>query len=288
VALVIDLAPRSLALTRPLAGRWPWPDDLPGRQDPAGPGASAAEDLRRALLRRGANPRYTPPRPPMQEIEKILSRKRATAEQEPLPGAGARALFVRGAHGEEIMVRGRGWSACPSTRSPRKSFDLLAEEGHTACRSTTATSTTSKGAAREGRDSADGASGADVLQTSCGRRCSFPGPSRWASSCRDCSRSGRCWRGGGRVRRVLRDRHARGHPRRDRGEIHDEHDKEGPAPQFGPDGTALVRAEVRVDDLNESLGPSCRTRAISRPWEACSIPAAGAIPQTGDRFYIGA
>ena len=38
------------------------------------------------------------------------------------------------------------------------------------------------------------------------------------------------------------------------GEIRDEHDKEGPAPQFGPDGTALVRAETRVEDLNHSLG----------------------------------
>src|SRR2546428_13354230 len=38
------------------------------------------------------------------------------------------------------------------------------------------------------------------------------------------------------------------------GEIHDEHDKEGPQPQFGPDGSALVRAEMRVEELNRALG----------------------------------
>src|SRR5947208_2246587 len=74
VALVIDLAPRSLASARPLG----WAIAL------AGPTYAVCLLLRPAvrlmlrifdalLLRRGATARYTPPHPPLEEIEKILS-----------------------------------------------------------------------------------------------------------------------------------------------------------------------------------------------------------------------
>jgi len=74
VALVIDLAPRSLASARPLS----WSLAL------AAPAWSVCRLLRlpvrlllklfdALLLRRGATARYTPPPPPLQEIEKILS-----------------------------------------------------------------------------------------------------------------------------------------------------------------------------------------------------------------------
>src|SRR5438094_5042492 len=74
VALVIDLAPRSLASARPLS----WSLAL------AAPAWSVCRLLRlpvrlllklfdALLLRRGATARYTPPPPPLPEIEKILS-----------------------------------------------------------------------------------------------------------------------------------------------------------------------------------------------------------------------
>ena len=93
--------------------------------------------------------------------------------------------------------------------------------------------------------------------------------------------------GGGRVRRVLRDRDAGGHPRGDRRRDPRRARQEGPAPQFGADGTALVRAEIRVDDLNHALGANSPSRTISRRLGGLLNSTAGAIPQTGDRFYIG-
>ncbi len=71
------------------------------------------------------------------------------------------------------------------------------------------------------------------------------------------------------------------------GEIRDEHDREGPGPQFGPDGTALVRAEIRLEDLNESLGTELPNQGDFETLSGLLNSAAGAIPQTGDRFYIG-
>jgi CBS domain containing-hemolysin-like protein len=71
------------------------------------------------------------------------------------------------------------------------------------------------------------------------------------------------------------------------GEIRDEHDTEGPTPQFGPDGTALVRAEIRLGDLNEALGAQLPDGGDFETLGGMLNAAAGAIPQMGDRFYIG-
>jgi len=71
------------------------------------------------------------------------------------------------------------------------------------------------------------------------------------------------------------------------GEIRDEHDKEGPAPQFGPDGTALVRAETRVEEVNHALGAKLPSDGGFETLGGLLNSTAGAIPQAGDRFYIG-
>ena len=71
------------------------------------------------------------------------------------------------------------------------------------------------------------------------------------------------------------------------GEIRDEHDKEGPAPQFGPDGTALVRAETRVEEVNHALGAKLPSEGDFETLGGLLNSTAGAIPQAGDRFYIG-
>jgi CBS domain containing-hemolysin-like protein len=71
------------------------------------------------------------------------------------------------------------------------------------------------------------------------------------------------------------------------GEIRDEHDKEGPAPAFGPDGTALVRAETRLTDLNEALNARLPDQGDYETLSGLLNSTAGAIPQAGDRFYIG-
>ena len=71
------------------------------------------------------------------------------------------------------------------------------------------------------------------------------------------------------------------------GEIRDEHDQEGPAPQFGPDGTALVRAETRVEEVNHALGAKLPSEGDFETLGGLLNSTAGAIPQAGDRFYIG-
>jgi CBS domain containing-hemolysin-like protein len=70
------------------------------------------------------------------------------------------------------------------------------------------------------------------------------------------------------------------------GDIRDEHDAE-PRPQFGPDGTALVRAEMRLSELNEALGAQLPDGGDFETLGGLLNSAAGAIPQTGDHFFIG-
>src|SRR6266403_2517779 len=217
VALVIDLAPRSLALARPMG----WALALAGPtylvcMPLRGPVRLLLRIFDALLLRRGATARYTPPRLPLQEIEKMLS--------EEARGGGTGAPSPELVHGlfsfaertaKEIMVPRTRVVGVPLEARPQEVIDLLAEEGHT-------------------RMPVYDGDLDDIV-----------------------------------------------------GEIHDEHDKEGPAPQFGPDGTALVRAEVRVDDLNESLGAKLPNQGDFETLGGLLNSAAGAIPQTGDRFYIG-
>src|SRR4051812_8360109 len=74
VALALDLAPRSLAAARPLR----WALRLSGLayficSVLGGPVRLMLKVFYSLLLRQGATARYTPPPPPLQEIEKILT-----------------------------------------------------------------------------------------------------------------------------------------------------------------------------------------------------------------------
>src|SRR2546425_13080390 len=71
------------------------------------------------------------------------------------------------------------------------------------------------------------------------------------------------------------------------GEIRDEPDKEGPAPQFGPDGTALVRAETRVEEVNHALGAKLPSDGGFATLGGLVNSTAGAIPQAGDPLHNG-
>ncbi|MGZ6125766.1 MAG: CNNM domain-containing protein, partial [Myxococcales bacterium] len=133
VALVIDLAPRSLASARPLS----WSLAL------AGPAYLVCVLLRvpvrlllklfdALLLRRGATARYTPPPPPLEQIEKILS--------DEARGGGSGAPSPELVHGlfqfaertaKEIMVPRTRVVGVPLDAKPEEVIDLLAEEGHT-------------------------------------------------------------------------------------------------------------------------------------------------------------
>ncbi len=291
VALVIDLAPRSLALTRPLG----WALALAGPTYLVctmlrGPVRLLLRIFDALLLRRGATARYTPPHPPLQEIEKILS--------EEARGGGAGAPSPELVHGlfsfaertaKEIMVPRTRVVGVPLDAKPQEVIDLLAEEGHTRMPVYDGDLDHIKGVLHA-KDVIPLMAHPELIVLQDIVRPALFVP--WTKPVGELLREMQHKRSllamvvdeyGGfsgivTLEDILEEIV---------GEIHDEHDKEGPAPQFGPDGTALVRAEVRVDDLNESLGAKLPDQGDFETLGGLLNSAAGAIPQTGDRFYIG-
>jgi CBS domain containing-hemolysin-like protein len=71
------------------------------------------------------------------------------------------------------------------------------------------------------------------------------------------------------------------------GEIRDEHDTEVAVPPLGADGTALLRGEARIDEVNQVLGAQLPRDGDFETLAGLLNACAGAIPQAGDRFYVG-
>jgi CBS domain containing-hemolysin-like protein len=291
VALVIDLAPRSLASARPLA----WSLAL------AAPAWSVCRVLRlpvrlllklfdALLLRRGATARYTPPPPPLQEIEKILS--------EEARGGGAGAPSPELVHGlfsfaertaKEIMVPRTRVVGVPIDATLAQAIELLAEEGHTRMPVYEGDLDHIKGVLHA-KDVIPLLAHPELIVLQDIVRPALFVP--WTKPVGELLREMQLKRSlialvvdeyGGfsgivTLEDILEEIV---------GEIRDEHDKEGPAPQFGPDGTALVRAETRVEDLNHALGARLPNQGDFETLGGLLNSTAGAIPQAGDRFYIG-
>jgi putative hemolysin len=291
VALVIDLAPRSLASARPLS----WSLAL------AAPAWSVCRVLRlpvrlllklfdALLLRRGATARYTPPPPPLQEIEKILS--------DEARGGGAGAPSAELVHGlfsfaertaKEIMVPRTRVVGVPIDATPGQAIELLAEEGHTRMPVYEGDLDHIKGVLHA-KDVIPLLAHPELIVLQDIVRPALFVP--WTKPVGELLREMQLKRSlialvvdeyGGfsgivTLEDILEEIV---------GEIRDEHDKEGPAPQFGPDGTALVRAETRVEDLNHALGARLPNQGDFETLGGLLNSTAGAIPQAGDRFYIG-
>jgi CBS domain containing-hemolysin-like protein len=62
---------------------------------------------------------------------------------------------------------------------------------------------------------------------------------------------------------------------------------ESPVPPLGPDGTTTVRAEIRIEEVNDALGVALPRDSGFETLAGLLNSCAGAIPQTGDRFYVG-
>src|SRR5256885_3501775 len=291
IALMIDLAPRSLASARPLA----WSLAL------AGPAYFVCVVLRipvrlllklfdALLLRRGANPRSPPPPPPPPEDEKNLT--------EEARGGGPGAPSPELVHGlfsfaertaKEIMVPRTRVVGVPIDATPQQAIDLLAEEGHTRMPVYDGDLDHIKGVLHA-KDVIPLMAHPQLIVLQAIVRPALFVP--WTKPVGELLREMQHKRSllamvvdeyGGfsgivTLEDILEEIV---------GEIHDEHDKEGPAPQFGPDGTALVRAEVRVDDLNESLGAKLPNQGDFETLGGLLNSAAGALPQTSAPFYIG-
>jgi CBS domain containing-hemolysin-like protein len=291
VALVIDLAPRSLASARPLS----WSFAL------AGPAYLVCRILRvpvrlllrlfdALLLRRGATARYTPPPPPLEEIEKILS--------EEARGGGSGAPSAELVHGlfqfaertaKEVMVPRTRVVGVPLDAAPQEVIDLLAEEGHTRMPVYEGDLDHIKGVLHA-KDVIPLLAHPELIVLQDLVRPALFVP--WTKPVGELLREMQQKRSllalvvdeyGGfsgivTLEDILEEIV---------GEIRDEHDKEGPAPAFGPDGTALVRAETRLTDLNEALNARLPDQGDYETLSGLLNSTAGAIPQAGDRFFIG-
>ncbi len=291
VALALDLAPRSLAAANPLA----WGLALAG---PAyfvcaalgGPVRLLLKVFDALLLRRGATARYTPPPPPLQEIEKILSDEaRGGAPGAPAPELVHGLFSFAERTAKEIMVPRTRVVGVPLDATPAQVIDLLAEEGHT------------RMPVYEGDlDEIRGVLHAKdvipllahpeliVLQDLLRPPLFVP----WTKPVGELLREMQQKRsllalvvdeyGGFEGIVTLEDI-----LEEIVGEIRDEHDMEGPTPSFGADGTALVRAEMGVGELNRALTAQLPDGGDFETLGGLLNSASGAIPQTGDRFYIG-
>ncbi len=290
VALALDLAPRSLASASPLR----WGLALAG---PAyfvcvalgGPVRLMLRIFDALLLRQGATARYTPPPPPLEEIEKILSDE----ARDGTPGAPS-AELVHGLFSfaertaKEIMVPRTRVIGVPLNATAAQVIDLLAEEGHTRMP-----------VFEGGLDEIKGVLHAKdvipllahpeliVLQDLVRPALFVP----WTKPVGDLLREMQQKRSllamvvdeyGGfsgivTLEDILEEIV---------GEIRDEHDADRPSLQFGADGTALVRSETRLSELNQALGASLPEGDFETLGGLLNS-AAGAIPQSGDCFFIG-
>ena len=131
-ALVLDLAPRSLAAADPL-------DWALGLAFPAwitcvvlGPPVRLLLRVFRPLLaRRGAIARYTPPPPPLDQIERILSDEARAGGSAP-PAEMVHGLFSFAERTtKEVMVPRTQVIGVPVDATPQQVIDLLSVEGHT-------------------------------------------------------------------------------------------------------------------------------------------------------------
>src|SRR4051812_2520588 len=291
VALALDLAPRSLAAANPLR----WGLALSG---PAYVVCRALNVPVRLLLRlfdallvrQGATARYTPPPPPLQEIEKILSEEARGGT----PGAPS-AELVHGLFSfaertaKEIMVPRTRVVGVPVDATPAQVIDLLAEEGHTRMPVYEGDLDDIKGVLHA-KDVIPLLAHPELIVLQDLVRPALFVP--WTKPVGELLREMQVKRSllalvvdeyGGfsgivTLEDILEEIV---------GEIRDEHDSDGPMPAFGPDGSALVRAEIRLGDLNEALAAQLPVGGDFETLGGLLNSAAGAIPQAGDRFFIG-
>jgi putative hemolysin len=291
VALVLDLAPRSLAAVDPVA----WGLALSG---PAWvicrifglPVRLLLRLFDALLLRQGATARYTPPPPPLQELEKLLSDEARSRT----PGAPS-AELVHGLFSfaertaKEIMVPRTRVVGVPLDADPQQVIDLLAEEGHTRMPVFEGDLDHIRGVLHA-KDVIPLLAHPELIVLQDLLRPALFAP--WTKPVGELLREMQQKRSlialivdeyGGfsgvvTLEDILEEIV---------GEIRDEHDVEVALPPLGPDGTVILRAETRVADLNRSLAVTLPDGGDFETISGLLNSAAGAIPQTGDRFFIG-
>jgi putative hemolysin len=291
VALVLDLAPRSLAAARPLR----WSLALSG---PAWFLCKALKMPLQLLLRAfdalllgsGATARYTPPPPPLEQIERILTEEGRGEKAAPPPELVHGLFEFAERTAKEVMVPRTHVVGVPVGATVEDVLALLAEEGHTRMP-----------VYEDDLDHIKGVLHAkDVIPLLANRELivlqDLIRPAVWVP-----------WTKG--VDEILHEmQQKRSHivmvadeyggfsgiiTLEDVlelvvGELGEERRPvELPVPPLGPDGTTMVRAETRIEEVNEALGVELPRDGGFETLAGLLNSCAGAIPQTGDRFYVG-
>ena len=292
VALVLDLAPRSLAAARPL--RWSLALSVPAWflcKILKWPLQLLLRVFDSLLLGSGATARYTPPPPSLDQIERILTSEGRAGEKAAPPPELVHGLFEFAEKtAKEVMVPRTNVVGVPVGSTVEDVLALLAEEGHTRM--------------PVFEDDLDHIKGVlytkDVIPLLANPELivlqDLIRPAVWVPWTK-------------RVDEILREmQQKRSHivmvadeyggfsgivTLEDVlelvvGELGEERrPAELPVPPLGPDGTTLVRAETRIEEVNEALGAELPRDGGFETLAGLLNSCAGAIPQTGDRFYVG-
>jgi len=288
-ALVLDLIPRSLAATHPLS--WAlalapvtYPICIVMRL-PAVLLLKLADSL---LLRRGAQARYTPPPPPIEQIERILSDEARGSLSAPPPEMIHGLFAFAGRTAKEVMVPRTRVVGVPIDSTPQQVIDLLSEEGHM------------RMPVYEG--SLDHVRGVlhtkdvipllahphlvvlqDLLRAPLFVPWNMPVGSLLKEMQQKRSHLALVvdefggFAGVVSIEDIIEEIV---------GELPDEDALTATRVEFGEDGIAEVSAETRVDELNRTLGaalPDGDFETLAGLLNSC----AGTIPQQGDRFFVG-
>jgi CBS domain containing-hemolysin-like protein len=242
------------------------------------------------LLRQGATARYTPPPPPLEEIEKILSGEGRGGEKRAPSAELVHGLFnFAGRTAKEVMVPRTRVVGVPVEATPQQVIDLLSEEGHTRMPVYDGDLDRIRGVLHT-KDVIPLLANPELIVLQDLLR-----PALWVPWTK-------------RVDEILREMQLkRSHLalvadeyggfagivsledilEEIVGEIRDEHDTEVAVPPLGADGTALLRGEARIDEVNQVLGAQLPRDGDFETLAGLLNSCAGAIPQSGDRFYVG-
>ena len=291
LALLLDLAPRSLAAANPL--RWSLALAGPTYLVCAlfkPPMQLMLRLFDALLLRQGATARYTSPPPPLEEIEKLLSGESRGGEKRAPSAELVHGLFnFAGRTAKEVMVPRTRVIGVPVEATPQQVIDLLSEEGHTRMPVYDGDLDRIRGVLHT-KDVIPLLANPELIVLQDLLR-----PPLWVPWTK-------------RVDEILREmQHKRSHLalvadeyggfagivsledilEQIVGEIRDEHDTEVSVPPLGADGTALLRGEARIDEVNQVLGVQLPRDGDFETLAGLLNACAGAIPQSGDRFYVG-
>jgi CBS domain containing-hemolysin-like protein len=288
-ALVLDLAPRSLAAAHPLdwALALAFPSWLTCRL--LGPPVRLLLKAFDALLHtQGAIARYTPPPPPLEQIERILSEEVRQGGSAP-PVEMVHGLFAFAERtAKEVMVPRTHVVGIPIASTAAQVIDLLALEGHTRMPVFDGDLDHIKGVLHT-KDVIPLVAnpGLIVLQDLLRAPLFVPWNMPIGALLKEMQQKRSHlalvvdefggFEGVVSVEDIISTVV---------GDLPEEHEQPSPLLRLGVDGSALVPAETRVEELRQALAvqlPEGEFETLAGLLNSC----AGAIPQLGDQFFVG-